>query len=105
MGLFDDVKVEFPLPDPAYQDLDFQTKDFDCEMDTYLITADGKLIRNTAKVQLKNDEYVPIGGNISEVDFHGDFNFYTSLENQDLKWLEYKARFTEGVCQWIRRVG
>ena len=45
MGLFDTVKCEYPLPDPAHQDLEFQTKDFECLLDHYRITRDGRLVR------------------------------------------------------------
>lgn len=46
MGMFDDVKCEYPLPDEWAQDLGFQTKDLHCLMDQYTITKEGRLIQH-----------------------------------------------------------
>jgi hypothetical protein len=43
MGLYDTVKCEYPLPDPAHQSLEFQTKDLDCLLEAYTITRAGRL--------------------------------------------------------------
>ena len=43
MGLFDDVTVRYPLPDPEMQDAAFQTKDLACLGVQYTITRDGVL--------------------------------------------------------------
>ena len=48
MGLFDSLVVEYALPDVPDQ-ADWQTKTFDCALETYKITADGKLIRERAR--------------------------------------------------------
>jgi len=76
--MFDDITCEHPLPaDPKPPGTSFQTKDFDCFMDRYTITADGYLLRN--------GESVP---------FHGMINFYTYT--RDDMWFEYEAKFTDG---------
>lgn len=36
MGLFDDVRCEYPLPSRAHQGLNFQTKDLESLMDRYV---------------------------------------------------------------------
>lgn len=78
MGMFDDITCEQPLPaEPKPPGTSFQTKDFDCDMDQYTITADGLL--------LKHGESVP---------FHGMLNFYTFTP--DSMWFEYEAKFTDG---------
>jgi hypothetical protein len=46
MGMFDELKCVYPLPDAAVQDEVFQTKSFDCELTHRTITADGRLIRH-----------------------------------------------------------
>src|SRR5437667_12711005 len=52
MGMFDDIKCEYPLPLPETQgelagrnwrENGFQTKDFDCLMDQYCVREDGTL--------------------------------------------------------------
>lgn len=42
MGMFDYLRCEVPLPDGWTGDL--QTKDFDCDQTTHVITADGRLL-------------------------------------------------------------
>jgi hypothetical protein len=78
MGMFDNIQCEYPLPgEPKSPDRDFQTKDFDCYLDKYTITADGRLLKDAA-----------------EVPFHGMLNFYTFTS--DNMWFEYEAKFTDG---------
>jgi hypothetical protein len=43
MGMFDYIRCEVPLPDGWEAD-NLQTKDFDCEMVTHVITKDGRLM-------------------------------------------------------------
>jgi len=89
MGMFDDVKVEVPLPDGAILS-GFQTKDFDCLLDAYTIRADGELWREVWSF----DE----PGRMERVDFHGRFRFYTFSDesNAMTSWHEYEAKFTDG---------
>lgn len=47
MGMFDYVRVEPPLPDGWEASL-LQTKDFDCELVTHIITAEGRMMLDTA---------------------------------------------------------
>lgn len=111
MGMFDEVHCKFPLPE--YDgDGNFQTKDFDCLMDSYTITEDGRLVLEQAHyehVPLEDRPY-PNGPGFLEMlgclrrvvdgmvdtDFHGDMEFYDSKNY-------FRARFTEGKLQWIRR--
>jgi len=75
MGMYDDLTCEYALPgEPKPTDINFQTKDFDCLLDHYMITKDGRLTK-------KN----------SEVQFHGMLRFYTYTE--DDMWFEYEADF------------
>jgi len=89
MGMFDDVRVEVPLPDGAILD-GFQTKDFECLLDTYTIRSDGELWRD---VWANSEEE-----NCERVDFHGKFYFYTFTDegNAVNSWHEYEAKFTDG---------
>lgn len=118
MGMFDELKCEYLLPDPIVQNKTFQTKSLDRALDNYTITRDGRLILHPARYELESEEEQPPGPNVSEMPqaipegdaeilYHGDIDFYTSLGtpgDDDYEWFEYKARFAEGRLQWIQRV-
>jgi len=93
MGMFDRIKCEFELAEKEFQNNEFQTKDLDCELNNYLITKEGRLILISDK------------GN-TDLEFHGDLIFYDYIANSlnNKEWHEFKARFTEGKLQWIRRI-
>ena len=128
MGMYDDIKCDYPLPDTEVQDKTFQTKDFDCLLEEYLITKEGKLIHHTVRQEIVPEEEreyygkpewdekpfvrmfgmlrsIPTGDVV--VPHHGDIRFYTYLgdpNSDDVKWYEYEARFTEGVLTSIKRI-
>jgi len=78
MGMFDDITCEYALPgEPKPKDIIFQTKDFDCLLDHYMITKDGRLTKENSQVQ-----------------FHGALRFYTYTD--DDMWFEYEANFADG---------
>ena len=96
MAMYDNVICDMPLPDGYTPDCqDFQTKFFDCELETYRITKDGKLIRYLFGRDLEYSD-----GDI--VDFHGVFNFY-DLNTKSKKWYEYDAKFLDGQCISIKK--
>ena len=83
MGMFDNLTCEFPLPaEPKPDENYFQTKDFECQLHHYTITADGRLLRNDTDVQ-----------------YHGVINFYTYTGEI---WFEYEAKFADGKLVDIR---
>jgi len=93
--MFDTIHCEYPLPVAEHQGLEFQTKNLECLLDTYTITADGRLVRHAQRgefwgARLDHDVEWPL---------HGDIRFYTS---KDKEWIEYIARFTHGQVEWIR---
>jgi hypothetical protein len=94
MGLFDTVRCEYPLLEAAHQDLEFQTKDFDCLLDDYLITREGWLIRCRRSWGRGPERDV-------ERPFHGDVTIYGSVPDGD-GLVEYVVRFTHGRVEWIR---
>lgn len=126
MGMFDELRCEFPLPDAVVQNEVFQTKGLECLLDRYTITSDGRLILHQVRYEAVPEEERPYygtpewerGGLVRslgcmravpvgdvELPFHGDLVFYTSRgTGPDMEWFEYQARFTEGKLQWIRRV-
>jgi hypothetical protein len=99
MGMFDTLYCQYPLPNPRHQDLDFQTKDLECLLDTYTITQDGWLVQHAKRGwgagRLVRDIEWPL---------HGDLRFYTSVKTEEPSWIEYVARFTHGRIEWIRPI-
>lgn len=115
MGMFDYIKCERALPDGFAGEL--QTKDFDCDMVTHRITADGRLMLtriDRRELVPKSERPFPdaaegtieeIAGSIrtftSEHDshFHGWVRFYGSEgspNDETWIWHEYRAKFTDG---------
>lgn len=99
MGMFDDLKCDYPLPNAVHQNRAFQTKSLDCTMTQYTITADGRLTYPQMK-DVKDDK-APLGwhfmptGHIIDTVYHGDIYFYAGDA-------EYVARFTNGKAEWIK---
>jgi hypothetical protein len=92
MGMFDDIRCKFPLPDTTEDEINsmddginFQTKSLDCFLDYILITEEGKLyIRDKPS------------------DYTGKIVFYTSGKNST--WFEYEAIFIYGKIDSIKRI-
>jgi hypothetical protein len=96
MGLFDTIYCQYPLPDARHQDLDFQTKDLECLLDTYTITPDGRLLRQVKRGGGEADREI-------EWPVHRDVRIYTSIKTSgDSEWVEYVVRFTHDRVEWIR---
>lgn len=116
MGMFDTVFVEVDLPD-GFKAESFQTKDFECSLDYFKISEDGKLlfqdysyeeIPEEERASLKFDykyrrvdkgwfEWHTRRGTL----FHGEFNFYTSGPEPEREWHEYIAKFNNGQLEEI----
>lgn len=123
MGLFDEIRCEYPPPESGYRlppGHTFKTKSLGGALDNYTITADGRLILHKVRGEgvpeeerpyygtpewednprhrlLGSIRKVPVGD--EEIPYHGDIYFYNSFAVRDepgLVWIEYKARFTEG---------
>lgn len=43
MGLYDEMKILAPLNKPEHNEYTWQTKDWDCAMDRYVVTPEGRL--------------------------------------------------------------
>lgn len=107
MGMFDDVICDHPLPDGYVGK--FQTQDLENLMDVYRITREGRLL--VADYALEPVEKPGLGFRVfnrielgeHDTNYHGDLLFYDWLSDLSTM-LEYRARFTEGQLQWIKRV-
>ena len=98
MGLFDEVRCEYRLPNPAHQSLVFQTKDLENLMDEYVITRRGRLVRTKRGLLAPHPCRVlcPI---------HQDLRVCVSVAvtPEEREWVEYVFRFTEGRVTRVRR--
>ncbi len=127
MGMFDNVRLEYPLPDPEAQGLVFQTKSLDSLLDDFTVTSDGRLILhavdfetvpekerpNYGKPEWKHGALSQLMGSIrrvplgdAEIPYEGDVEIHTSTgsdETGDYRWYEYVIRFEEGRVRWIMR--
>ncbi len=56
MGMFDEIRCEYPLPDSIVQDHVFQTKSLERVMDSYAITRDGRLILHEVRYEQVPEE-------------------------------------------------
>ena len=95
MGMFDDLTVEYPLPDIGKAQVrEWQTKDLSRTLDRYRLTNEGILLRETTN-------------GVMPVNYHGYLEFYGNDGDGDPRgkeWFEYCAKFVDGKCVHIERV-
>ena len=112
MGMFDYINVEIPLPDnwvsrPTYM----QSKSLDCTMNTYTITATGRLVADKIMHEMVPPEERPYPtGKLSfmgclrervlekdvDQDYEGWIHFYGHEQSGALVWHHYSALFVKG---------
>lgn len=124
MGLYDDVRCKYKLPEaPINVQKDvFQTKDFECMMDSYTITEDGELIHHIHEYESVPEEERPYYGTPEwdeklfrlvgsmkskfikdvKVNCHGIIFIYTIAKNRE--WWEYEVKFTDGKVKSVKRI-
>lgn len=127
MGMFDYIRCELPLPD-GWEAPELQSKDFDCEMVTHVISKDGKMMLDrghneeapllersmwkaewgTSEKAQEDHALEALCGCIRRVpkyvdaNFHGHVNFYG--HDREKNWHEYNAKFTDGKLVEIATV-
>lgn len=104
MSVYDSIRCEYPLPDSALQDEEFQTKDLGEGLRRYTITRDGRLLRHLPNPDRVASVDRPAEFNGSSgtepIPHHGDLRIYTTATKGELA--EYRVRFTHGLVEWIR---
>lgn len=104
MALYDVITSDYPLPNPALRGEEFQTKDLGQTLSRYRITAEGWLCRSREVVDIFGEGDRPPGPkepkSTEDTHYHSDLTFYTYTEENRV---EYRARFTHGTVEWIRR--
>lgn len=92
MGMFDYIRCDVPLPDGYKGEL--QTKDLECDLTSYLINGEKRLVALSyhdnygAKHDLSCED-------ATDLNYHGILRFYGVGPDDD--WHEYNAKFTDGV--------
>jgi hypothetical protein len=104
MGMFDEMRVRYPLPNlPAWADADgwWQTKDLECQMHYYVLLANGELHRSTWDAERREFDIEP-----DVEDYTGGLNFYTGHVNGkfDGHWIEYIALIHHGRVLMVEQV-
>ena len=97
MGMFDDIYCDLELPGLGKTDKSFQTKDLYCCLDKYRITEEGKLFREYDSHDEEDKKEIPFHGFIQFYEGDGDWN-------NNYIWIEFKAKFTDGICVDITRI-
>lgn len=124
MGMFDSIQCNYPLPIsleiadilPDLYDQEFQTKDLENLLDTYILDENGQLLWVKKEYKWVDDEEAFLKGYMEKVNeeivpsnFHGILNFYCyetveeDLENNKAKdiTIDYLAKFTNGKIENI----
>lgn len=101
MGLHDELRFDYPLPDPEYQNKIFHLKILNCDMDRYAVSESGRLLKEVSGNFFDGEPKVldpPV-----DTYFHGDLSFEGVIGELPLA-IVYQGiiRFTEGQLQWIK---
>ncbi len=95
MGVFDDVRFDYRMPD-GYETFGYQTKDVGCTGDTYQVSAQGRLLRTSSSGWPDGDRP------LVDLCFHGVLNIYDSDNIRGTGWHEYDLTFVGGNLVEIR---
>lgn len=108
MGMFDDIKCEYPLPSHARMGTAFQTKDLECEMEIYRIDREGNLWRKHSSFDIRNSYEEELSTHTGWINFY-DGESYDKYGNRkdwnnknDIKYytkFSFKAEFFRGKLQ------
>lgn len=100
MGMFDEVTFEYRMPDGYESQTGYQTKDLDCTLDEYTVTAEGRLIRTSCSGHRDDDgnENRPL----VDLCFDGTVNIYDDDLLGRSGWHEYDLVFVKGSLVEIR---
>ena len=113
MGMFDYLKVQFPLPESGANDLCYQTKDTPAQRcDRYEFRADGTLWHEAYDTRVEVTDKSLFGFFLhqenkrwEQVHFTGEIRFYTFWNERDQKgWIEWSSYFREGQLQQLNLI-
>ena len=108
MGMYDEIKCEYPLPVKGANKLLYQTKSTEAQMiDMYEIRKDGTLWHQIYDIEDRSDPRVKgllglmgcmtrTNKRWEQVEITGVINFYKSIGKKHDKWIEFSAYFVDG---------
>jgi len=110
MGMFDTVYCEYPLPITEAQTLDFQTKSLNRFMDDFKIDINGYLWCEHYEIEDRSDPNAQgiermfgcmtrINQRWEEENYTGEIRFYTHLDKEYKRWIEFSSYFIRGKLQ------
>lgn len=136
MGMFDTIKCEVTLPinkkiaknfrDKNWNEVNFQTKDLDCTLSTFIIKKNKTLVNKIVKTEwvekkkekgfkgfiekIRKDKWkfpyqiIEKGTSYKKVKYTGIINFYSiETDINDNEWdLEFNAKFVDGVLTSLK---
>ena len=109
MGMFDDLRCEYPLPLRDGVTRNFQTKSLDCMMDRYEIRADGTLWREVYEIKYQSDPTATGGYRLPRVSagwepitMTGEVRFYAPEEHD--QWIEFSTYFVKGMLKHLETI-
>jgi hypothetical protein len=113
MGMYDSVRVHFPLPlHESQQDLqhvEYQTKDLDCTMDHFIVGTDGRLWREYSEqvlLQLQPEapfSQDPIPCGMELVDYTGSMDIFGGSHRRE-NYVEFELTFARGHLECVRLI-
>lgn len=112
MGLYDDLRCEYPLPAKGANDLEYQTKDTPAQFcELYVIDKDGQLLHEIYDVEDQSapaaEGILKFAGCIARVNkrlrpvtnFTGEIRFYDFVDSTF--WIEFSSYFINGKLQSV----
>lgn len=114
MGVYDNVTIEYELPEPNLPKEGWQTKDLDCAMLSFVLSKEGRLFERVRGLKLVNDQIEETGEwKLADRNHEGVFHVY--LVTEDMKdgvprpsemwvWHEFEIVMIDGVVIRVRNV-
>ena len=106
MGMFDDIRCQYPLPLAGASERLFQTKDLYCDLDYYEIREDGTLWREEYDTRIEETDAAPLGYWIHHENkrfvqdkFTGELEIHDCDDQPGGKWYSFKLTFVDGVVK------
>lgn len=95
--MYDWIKCDYLLPDPQSQDLDYQTKNLNCQFDYYEVSRDGRLLLP------RYDDSNNLFGK-ADMMHHGTINIYGECSIDKNIWFCYNLEFVKGKLNKVYSV-
>jgi hypothetical protein len=108
MGMYDNIRCSYILPNPDAQNLYFQSKDLDCTLSDYEITKEGRLVKHCWEWEATPEDELPYKNEpkdsilrifgcirrkensyrVIDQNYHGTLKFYGDKHTGELKAID-----------------